>query len=109
MSLGGVYTVDMDVFVTRENQHFVWDSEKAASNYKKHRVKFERALDVFFDALHMVGDATVDEEQRTFAIGIDGRLALLYVVYIEREEGRTRVISAREATAAERRTYEESE
>ncbi len=99
----------MDVFVTREGIRFVWDSEKAAANVVKHGVTFDRALDVFFDPLHDVWDASVWEETRSAAIGLADSKKLLYVVHLEVEREATRIISARSATAAEKRRYEEPE
>jgi uncharacterized DUF497 family protein len=99
----------MDVFVTRENRRFVWDSDKAASNIVKHGVTFDQALAVFFDPFHEVMDASVPGERREAAIGLDLEFKMLVVVHIEIEEFATRIISARQATAAERRAYEESQ
>ena len=99
----------MDVFVTREGNRFVWDSEKAAANMAKHGVSFSRALDVFFDPLHVLLDASVPEERRAAVLGRDRRSKVLYVVYVEVEEEATRVVSARPAEPAERRDYEDFE
>jgi uncharacterized DUF497 family protein len=99
----------MDVFVTRGRQRFVWDSDKAAANFVKHGVTFDRALDVFFDPLHELIDASVPDERREAAIGRDINKKLLFVVHIETDGENTRLISARLATASERRIYEESE
>ncbi len=99
----------MDVFVTREGDRFTWDSEKAAANLAKHGVSFDRALDVFFDPLHEVKDASVPAENRLAVVGRDRRFRVLYVVHIEIEHETTRVISARVTTPSERRDYEELE
>jgi hypothetical protein len=99
----------MDVLVTREDRRFVWDSEKATSNLIKHSVTFDQALSVFFDPFHELIDASVPGESREAAIGLDLQFQMLIVVHIEVEDFATRIISARRATAAERRAYEESE
>ena len=99
----------MDVFVTREGDRFVWDSEKAAANLVKHGVSFNRALDVFFDPLHELLDASVPDERRAAIVGLDRRSKILYVMYVETDEEATRVISARLAGPTERREYEDVE
>ena len=81
-----------------------WDDEKNAINKRKHKVGFEQASYVFadpnrkvrYDALHS------DEEDRWQVIGRVGKVLL--VVYTERGEA-IRMISARYATAKERRIY----
>ena len=97
----------MDVYVTRLDERFVWDSEKAAANFRKHGVTFDEALEIFFDALYKLLDASVAAEERFAAIGLSHSAHLLYVVHSEQEGETTRIISARLATAAERTTYEE--
>ena len=99
----------MDVFVTREDRRFVWDSEKATSNVVKHGVTFDQALAVFFDPFHELMDASVPGESREAAIGLDLQFQMLIVVHLEVEDFATRIISARRATTSERRVYEESE
>ena len=83
---------------------FEWDEEKAAANWKKHRVNFENATRVFedenrkeyYDAAHS------DGEDRYITIGMSDDV--LFVVYVERRE-RIRIISARHANRRERRLY----
>ena len=75
---------------------------------------FETACQVFFDRFVHSEDACVDEEVRDAAIGLTEDWLLLLVVHIqvvhmECEGGTIRIISARPATAQERRTYENSE
>jgi uncharacterized protein len=99
----------MDLYFLYHGQRFVWDSEKASSNATKHGVRFETACEVFFDRFVHIEDAGVDEEDRDAAIGITEDWMLLLVVHIQHEGGTIRIISARPATAQERRTYEGSE
>ena len=88
---------------------FDWDENKAAANEAKHGVSFDEAQEAFddpncaegFDAAHS------DEETRFWLIGLSSR-RLLTVVYAERQENVIRLISAREATARERKMYESS-
>ena len=98
----------MDVFVTREDYRFVWDSDKATANVAKHGVTFDQALEVFFDPLHELVDASVDEESRQAAIGLDFQRHLLFVVNIVVEGDTVRIISARLATRGELKIYENS-
>ncbi|MBI5892538.1 MAG: BrnT family toxin [Deltaproteobacteria bacterium] len=86
---------------------FEWDNKKAISNLRKHKVSFEEAMTVFYDPL----SATFDDpdhstdEKRLITIGYSSRSRLLVVSHIER--GKTiRIISARTATAHERKRHE---
>ena len=82
-----------------------WDGHKAESNFKKHGVDFVNAASVLYDGLAVtVPDDSVGEE-RFVTIGTDALGRLLVVVYTWRGET-PRIISAREATARERREYE---
>jgi uncharacterized DUF497 family protein len=96
----------MDVHVVRRGQPFVWESEKAASNYTRHEVTFDDACGVFFDFGLTLSDAGVDEERRDGALGLSASLRLLYVVYTQGESNVIRIISARLADGKERRAYE---
>lgn len=86
---------------------FVWDDQKAHQNVANHGITFEEAAEVFFDPFYQYGDATPEgvAEQREFILGYSAAQRLLLVVYTERRE-RTRIISARSATRAERKQYE---
>jgi uncharacterized protein len=87
-------------------EHFRWNAEKAALNISNHGVMFERAAEVFFDPELIVVDAERNEEARYAVVGFDHSAHLLYVVHVEREdEGAIRLISARAATASERKKY----
>jgi len=97
----------MDVVHRVQDKDFEWDDEKAHVNIAKHGVTFEEAAEVFFDPFYQAGDATVDDESRDFILGYSLAQRLLLVVHTERRE-RTRIISARTATRAERKQYEES-
>lgn len=86
---------------------FEWDSGKAEANLRKHRVSFDEAASVFFDALsatipdpdHSVG------ERRFLTMGISTTGRLLVVAHTER--GSTlRIITARLADTSERKRYE---
>ena len=89
---------------------FEWDPEKAIWNLKKHRVSFDEAVTTFYDPL----SATFDDpdhsgdEQRYITIGFSSQGRLLVVGHTERGEI-VRIISARAATAHERKKHEEQE
>ncbi len=98
----------MDVLFSREGFQFEWDKNKANSNFVKHGVTFEEATEAFLDPFHQIGDASVENEQRAFLLGYSGAERLLLIVHVEREV-RIRLISARTATRAERKLYENSD
>lgn len=85
---------------------FEWDSRKAAANFRKHGITFEEACEVFFDPFVTVRDAGTAEEDRDAAIGMTKNSRLLVVAHVLRDDDVFRIISARPATPAERRSYE---
>lgn len=66
-------------------------------------------MQVFFDPFVRIEDASVDDELRDAAIGLTENWNLLFVVHISREDDKIRIISARPATAQERRSYEDND
>jgi len=86
---------------------FVWRQQKAQSNQGKHGVSFERAAEAFFDPFAKLVDASTEEEPREALIGLDHRGVTLFVVHIEIQQDRIRIISARKATRQERKDYED--
>lgn len=93
--------------------HFEWDAAKAIANVRKHGVTFEQAATVFLDplALTVYDEAHSQNEERWFTLGHDANGALLAVAHTyqatETTSFRVRIVSAREATARERRFYED--
>jgi len=88
---------------------FDWDPQKATTNRKKHGVSFDEAKSVFFDeyASQFFDDGNADTEERFVMLGMSEELRILVVCHCERSEGKTiRIISARKATANERKFYE---
>ena len=87
---------------------FEWDPKKEAKNIRKHKVTFSEAATVFGNTLSTtVPDPDhSEEEDRYIIIGLSQRHRLLMVAHTERGE-RTRIISARTLTPAEREAYEE--
>lgn len=85
---------------------FEWDPRKAASNLRKHGVDFADAATALSDDLALtLRDSRALEEERFVTMGSDAFGELLVVVYAWRGD-RIRLISARQATAKERRRYE---
>ena len=87
---------------------FEWDEEKAQANLRKHGVSFEEAQTVFTDPLAMTipdPDHSTDEA-RFIIIGESDKKRILVVAHTERKK-KIRLISARKATRAERKKYEE--
>ena len=88
---------------------FSWNQKKAASNLNKHGISFEEAATVFGDPLSDTFpnlDHSL-EEQRFIIIGASESGKILVVAHTDDGE-LVRIISAREATTGERKSYEES-
>ena len=85
---------------------FEWDAGKVASNRRKHGVDFADAATVLYDDLAVTIQTEHPSEQRFVAVGVDALGRALVVVYTWRGDS-VRLISARPATACERRQYEE--
>ena len=91
---------------------FAWDAAKAASNRRKHGVEFELGATVFRDplALSVYDEDHSEQEERWITLGQAENDTLLVVVHTFEElaesEARVRIISARPATAHERRQYQ---
>jgi uncharacterized protein len=83
-----------------------FDPNKAASNYRKHGIRFSDAEAVLFDPMALTReDLNAEGEQRFVSIGVDATGRLLVVVFTYHGE-EIRLISARPATAKERECYE---
>ena len=101
-----------DVGFSLDGMRFVFDSNKEEINKQKHGISFRTAAHVFRDTLRLDfpddRHSTVDE-QRWITIGLV--YDVLSVVYCERADEDAavfRLISARRATSAERRLYNDS-
>ncbi|MBM3298575.1 MAG: BrnT family toxin [Deltaproteobacteria bacterium] len=83
-----------------------WDPEKARRNLKKDKVSFEESVTAFHDPLSATFDDPdrSDDEQRYITIGFSTRGRLLVVAHAERG-AIVRIISARHATAHERKRH----
>lgn len=89
---------------------FDWDKNKAAGNLAKHKVSFEEAATVFADPLSDTFDDPdhSSEERRFLIIGYSENGRLLVVSHTD--DGATiRIISAREPTRGEQKSYEQGQ
>ena len=89
---------------------FEWDANKAAGNYRKHKVSFDEALTVFRDPLAAIFDDEIHsvDEEREIIIGHSNRNRILLVCFTERKKEVIRLFSARRATKKEKVDYEEN-
>ena len=91
---------------------WVWADEKNRTNKRDHGLSFESARLIFHDPLALSRPDPHPDEERWQTVGLAGP-ALLFVVHTWPEpdpvngEETGRIISARKATAHERRAYEE--
>ena len=86
---------------------FEWDRAKAEANRRKHRVSFDDATTIFFDPLSVtIADPDHSSGERRFVtMGASSSGRILVVAHTERGAV-LRIISARPASAAERKRYE---
>ena len=88
---------------------FEWDENKAETNLAKHKVAFDEAATVFGDPLSVTfpdPDHSI-REQRFVLIGMTSTARMVVVAHVLRGDN-IRIISARPATNAERRKYDEA-
>ncbi len=91
--------------------HFEWDEAKNHANQRKHGISFEEAQTVFFDedALEFYDVDHDKTEDRILMLGQSFRFRTLMTCHCYREpEDIIRIISARKATAKERKIYQEN-
>lgn len=87
---------------------FEWDDQKAKSNFRKHGVSFEEAQRIFYDdyAIQFFDSENSKSEDRFLMLGRSHLSRVLLVCHCERDKGETiRIISARRASAKERKHY----
>ena len=101
-----ILVILLNIFYELGDYKFVWDSEKAEINKRKHGVSFNVAVHVFLDKnkLDDFDELHSDFEERNKIIGRAGNI--LTVIYTERGD-RNRIISARRATKKEEESYYE--
>jgi uncharacterized DUF497 family protein len=87
---------------------FNWNDTKSRINQGKHGVSFAEAATVFGDPLSvLIPDPLHSEDEERFTLLGQSQLQRLLVVVHTEREGAIRLISARLATAKEKRDYEE--
>lgn len=87
---------------------WAWDPRKDAANQTKHGVSFGLAVEIFNDPLHLSEPDPHPDGNRWITMGRVGPVILLVVhTLTEPDLAFGRIISARRATAQERKQYEE--
>jgi hypothetical protein len=96
-----------DVSFIHREVIFEWDNQKAIVNLRQHDLSFESACEAFFDPFLVVCNAEeVGDELRQKLVGMTRDWRVVLVVYVMRAD-RVRLISARDATRTERKSYED--
>ena len=84
---------------------FIWDDNKAQSNFVKHGIRFEEAVTVFGDPYLMFTEDSQHSrgEEREWAIGEAENGGIMVVVFTMREEQMSRLrINDRDLTINDR-------
>jgi hypothetical protein len=84
-----------------------WDRDKAEANRSKHGVDFADAATVLSDDFALTRRDEDAAEERFITMGMDALGRVLVVIFTWRGE-EIRLISARRATASERKQYEKN-
>lgn len=87
---------------------FTWDRAEAAANARKHGVTFAEAATCFDDprGCYLRNEAP-SYEDRLILIAVSSKQRLLFVVHAEVGRDSIRIVSARKASPAQRRIYDE--
>jgi uncharacterized DUF497 family protein len=83
---------------------FEWDPAKNIANMRKHGLSFEEAASIF-DGPVLTGSDDSTDEVREKSFGLVGGVVVACVIHTERI-GVIRIISARKATANERKLFD---
>ncbi|HEY7348300.1 MAG TPA: BrnT family toxin [Ktedonobacterales bacterium] len=100
------------VVTVGQTVRWIWDEQKNVSNKRKHHLSFETAALVFDDPLALSRRDPYPDEERWQTIGRIGPVTVFVVHTPPKLDPATsqetgRIISARRATAHERKAYEE--
>ena len=89
---------------------FQWDDNINQTNITKHGIDLLQASTVFKDTSAVVIEDTRHDygEGRYQIIGATNPLGIVFVVFIERDGGIIRIISARKANKREKRLYQQN-
>ena len=93
----------------RASVNFEWDPAKANANRRRHGISFEEATELFTSGvnyLEIFDDEHSQDEDRFIAVG-PIPIGVILVVYAEPAEDVVRIISARRATKAETRLFQQ--
>lgn len=87
---------------------FEWDSGNRQKNWAKHRVAWWECEEAFFNQpLYVIPDPRHSgKEARFFALGVTNAGRMLFLVFTRRTQ-KVRIISARDMSKRERKTYYE--
>ena len=86
---------------------FEFDPDKSAENFRKHGIAFSEVEPAFYDDhAQTIEDPYSQGERRLMMLAMNGQNRLLVICFRERGEN-IRVISARKASPAEAKTYDE--
>jgi len=84
-----------------------FNPDKSAENMRKHGIAFSEVEPAFYDDhAQTIEDPDSEGEQRLITLAMDGQGRLLVICFTELDEN-IRVISARKASPAEAKTYDE--
>jgi len=87
---------------------FQWDAAKARANARTHGIEFADAVGAIEDSFAITLDDPHPAEERYLNLGVDFQGRIIVVNWVLRGDD-MRLISARPATAAERRLYTEGQ
>lgn len=89
---------------------FGWDKGNTDKNWKKHKVHFKEAEEIFFNKpLKIFKDVKHSQKENRFVgLGVTNKKRKLYIVFTVRGK-KIRIISARNQSKKERRLYEEKD
>jgi uncharacterized protein len=85
---------------------WAWDADKARANLAKHGVSFETAVLVFDDPMLVSEPDPHPDDDRWRVIGRVAHQTLFVVHTVIDDDGLPRIVSARRATAMERKRYD---
>lgn len=89
---------------------FIWNYAKAQEVFKSRGITFKEAAQAFDDPIAVYGTDEINskQEHRQWVIGISPKKRLLLVIYTEREDDLTRIITTWKATQEDKELYEKT-
>lgn len=92
--------------MTQYGMVFEWDKDKETLSFANHGVYFSEAVSVFFDPYNILEeDYREYGETRYIMVGMSNKFRLLKVIWTDRDPN-TRIISAWQATAKDKKDYD---